>query len=128
MQSLLWKPFLLFLIIINVLTWTLAYVFPQIYGVSWPYSMLVLATLYGLSFLVFSRSTQSESKTAALLFLALTTGKMLLGMIYVLVLVMAFEIDSLRDMLYFVSLYFLFLALEVVVFTTTLKKNSTAEN
>jgi hypothetical protein len=49
--------------------------------------------------------------------MALTTGKMLLAMIFALVLIMGFEIDALSDILYFVSLYLIFLVVEVMVFT-----------
>jgi len=47
---------------------------------------------------------------------------MLLGMIYILVLVTGFSIDSLNDSLYFIVLYFSYLVLEVTVFTKVLKQ------
>ena len=56
-------------------------------------------------------------------FLALTIGKMLLEIIYILVLVMGLKIDSLNDSLFFVILYMMFLALEVLVFTKNVNKD-----
>ncbi len=123
MNQTIWKPFLLFLILINVIAWSVAAVFPELYGVSWPWSMAIPVVLNALSFLVFQKSLQQNPKAAALIFLALTTGKMLFGMIYILVLVMGFGIRSLNDSLFFVILYLLFLALEVVVFTKNVKQD-----
>lgn len=123
MNQLIWKPYFIFFIIINVLVWSIAAIFPELYGISWPWSLGLLAVLNALSFLVFQRSLKQDSKASALIFLALTTGKMLLGMIYILVLVMGFGIDSMNDSLFFVILYFLFLALEVVVFTKNVKQD-----
>ncbi|MDX9932523.1 MAG: hypothetical protein RB294_08060 [Bacteroidales bacterium] len=123
MNQLIWRPFFIFLSIINILVWSIAAIFPELYGISWPWSLGLLAVLNALSFLVFQRSLKQDSKASALIFLALTTGKMLLGMIYILVLVMGFGIDSLNDSLFFVILYLLFLALEVVVFTKNVNKD-----
>ncbi len=123
MNQLIWRPFFIFLSIINILVWSIAAIFPELYGISWPWSLGLLAVLNALSFLVFQRSLKQDSKASALIFLALTTGKMLLGMIYILVLVMGFGIDSLNDSLFFVILYLLFLALEVVVFTKNVKQD-----
>ena len=123
MNLTIWKPFILFLIIINVIAWSVAAAFPGLYGISWPWSMTILVILNTLSFLVFQRSLKQDSKASALIFLALTTGKMLLAMIYILVLVMGFGIDSLNDSLFFVILYLLFLALEVIVFTKNVKQD-----
>ncbi len=123
MNLTIWKPFILFLIIINVIAWSVAAAFPGLYGISWPWSMAILVVLNALSFLVFQKSLQQNPKAAALIFLALTTGKMLLAMIYILVLVMGFGIDSLNDSLFFVILYLLFLALEVIVFTKNVKQD-----
>ncbi|HPF01477.1 MAG TPA: hypothetical protein PKY63_12490 [Bacteroidales bacterium] len=123
MNQLIWRPFFIFLSIINILVWSIAAIFPELYGISWPWSLGLLAVLNALSFLVFQRSLKQDSKASALIFLALTTGKMLLGMIYILVLVMGFGIDSLSDSLFFVILYLLFLALEVVVFTKNVKQD-----
>jgi len=121
MNKAIWKPFFLFLILINAVVWTVAALFPELYGVSWPWSMGILVLLNALSFLVFQKSLKQNPKTSSLIFLALTTGKMLLAMIYVLVLVMGLEINSLNDSLFFVILYLLFLALEVVVFARNVK-------
>ena len=123
MNPSIWKLFILFLIIINAITWSVAAVFPNLYGISWSWSMTFLVVLNALSFLIFQKSLKQKPKEAVLFFLALTIGKMLLAIIYILVLVMGLKIDSLNDSLFFVILYMMFLALEVLVFTKNVNKD-----
>ena len=124
MKISIWKPFVFMMLAAIFLTGAATYFFPQYYGISWPWTLGILSALYALSFFIFQKAVQKNPKSIALIFLALTTGKMLLGMIYILVLVMGFSLNSLNDSLYFVVLYFSYLALEVTVFTKVLKREA----
>jgi len=119
-----WRPFVFFMVTAIILTGAIAFAFPQYYGVSWPWTLGVFTAVYALSFFIFQKAVQKNPKSIALVFLALTTGKMLLGMIYILVLSFGLGIDSLSDSLYFVVLYFCYLVIEVTVFTKVLKRES----
>jgi hypothetical protein len=117
-----WRPFIFFIITLNIIIWLSAFLFPHIYGKTWPITLSILVLLNFFSFLIFQKSLKQNPKTSAMIFLALTVGKMLLGMIYILVLVMGFGIDSLNDSLFFVILYLAFLVLEIAVFTKNVSK------
>ena len=117
-----WRPFIFFIITLNIIIWLSAFLFPHIYGKTWQITLSILVLLNFFSFLIFQKSLKQNPKTSAMIFLALTVGKMLLGMIYILVLVMGFGIDSLNDSLFFVILYLAFLVLEIAVFTKNVSK------
>ena len=117
-----WRPFIFFIITLNIIIWLSAFLFPHIYGKTWPITLSILVLLNFFSFLIFQKSLKQNPKTSAMIFLALTVGKMLLGMIYILVLVMGLGIDSLNDSLFFVILYLAFLVLEIAVFTKNVSK------
>lgn len=108
----------------NAATWLIFYLLPEVYSFTWPASLIFIGLVYALSFLIFQKSLKANAEKSALVFLALTTGKMLLSMIYVLVLVINFEEAGLPDYLYFISLYLVFLTAEVVLFTKSLKPSS----
>ena len=117
-----WRPFIFFIITLNIIIWLSAFLFPRIYGKTWPITLSILVLLNFFSFLIFQKSLKQNPKTSAMIFLALTVGKMLLGMIYILVLVMGFGIDSLNDSLFFVILYLAFLVLDIAFFTKNVSK------
>lgn len=90
---------------------------PHLFSMNWVTEFVFVCALYSVSFLVFVKSLRVKPQSRALVFMALTTGKMLLAMIFALVLIMGFEIDSLSDILYFVLTYLVFLVVEVMAFT-----------
>ena len=117
-----WKSLLVLICILAVVCLIFAYFLPQIYSQLWIWTLLFLSAIYSLSFFVFLKTVGKNPKTSSLVFLALTVGKMLLAMIYFFVLVIAFDIKSLSFALFFAISYFLFLALEIIVFIKEIKK------
>lgn len=90
---------------------------PELFSINWVGEFAFVAAIYAISFFVFQKSLKAKPQSRALIFMALTTGKMLLAMIFALILILGLEIESLSDILYFVSLYLVFLVVEVMVFT-----------
>jgi hypothetical protein len=112
-----WKWYGMALVAVVLLSALVFLFLPELYSENWIPEFAFVAFIYALSFFVFLRSMKAKPENRALIFMALTTGKMLLAMIFALVLIMGFEIDALSDILYFVSLYLIFLVVEVMVFT-----------
>jgi hypothetical protein len=112
-----WKWYGMALVAVVLLSALVFLFLPELYSENWIPEFTFVAFIYALSFFVFLRSMKAKPESRALIFMALTTGKMLLAMIFALVLIMGFEIDALSDILYFVSLYLIFLVVEVMVFT-----------
>ncbi len=95
---------------------------PDLYHFTWLFSFLFTAAMYAAGFFLYSRALKDDPQKRTLLFLAITTLKMLMAMIYILVLVFRFAECDLRDYLYFMSLYLIFLITEVIVFTALLRE------